>query len=381
MSGARALRPVLHALPLRAAGPPRTRGIRCDVRRAEREARASDWTEFCLGRKLVRVHPDASFGRPATLVSAVCLTVACSLFRPDRRELSGGADRRGAGGATMDASDTGAGTGGVAVDARESDSAGGENDAQEPEMDGGDGASALDASDANGGSDSGDGSGPQPIPTIGLVLWFRGDDDIDSAVTRWVDRSSFGNDATQTFADAMPQRRPSTNGGLPAIEFDGTDDQLLLERLEVDWSAGVTFFSVAALDTDPGRCGSVISLRGQDSDEHLELVWDQEAFGWSTTFGDVSARRENDGSAQLFGVLHAPPGFALLSVNGVVAHSTSIALPQARPLDYNRVGSRQNCFSHDGLIAEIILYARALESFEYALVESYLMTKWRILPD
>jgi hypothetical protein len=343
------------------------------------------WTEFYLGRKLRRVRPDASFGRPATLASAFCLAIgACSLFRPDRDGLSGGADRQGVGGSVPDASHADAGGFGAGGGSESASGAGGSG-AQESETGGDGSASALDAStasDASGGSDSGDDSWPAPIPRAGLVLWFRGDDDaIENRVTRWIDRSSLGNDATQSVVDAVPVRAENTSGGLPAVEFDGTNDHLLIEPLAVDWSAGVTLFSVAALDTGLAGCGSIVSLRGSDSDDRMELVWDQELFGWSTTFGDVTASRTNDGRAQVMGVLHAPPGFVLLSVNTSVAGTESLALPRARPLDHNRIGTRLNCGSHDGLIAEIILYGRALESFEYTLVEAYLMTKWRILPD
>jgi hypothetical protein len=39
------------------------------------------------------------------------------------------------------------------------------------------------------------------------------------------------------------------------------------------------------------------------------------------------------------------------------------------------------CGGHAGIIAEVLLYARALGLEEYKAVENYLETKWDLVPD
>jgi hypothetical protein len=82
-----------------------------------------------------------------------------------------------------------------------------------------------------GGMGGAGGAAWNPSQLSGLNLWLEASTCVvtsGSNVSSWGDLSGHGNDATQSFLSAQPAVAVSAINGLPAIEFDGVNDSLII---------------------------------------------------------------------------------------------------------------------------------------------------------
>ncbi|MBW2523552.1 MAG: hypothetical protein JRI23_05230 [Deltaproteobacteria bacterium] len=108
---------------------------------------------------------------------------------------------------------------------------------------GGGGSSATGTGSGSGGGATGGmggtlactggagGAGWNPSQLSGLNLWLEASTCVftnGSHVTTWFDLSGNGNHATQNVSDERPVLTPSAINGLPAVDFDGVDDSLVI---------------------------------------------------------------------------------------------------------------------------------------------------------
>ena len=109
---------------------------------------------------------------------------------------------------------------------------------------------------------------PAAIP--GLALWLVGNKSPltmnGSAISQWDDFSGNGNHASQGTATKQPAHAGSDVGGLPAADFDGTNDILAVSAAaSIDnlWAGGGKFFVVCNSD-DTGTFSRIINKTKRD---------------------------------------------------------------------------------------------------------------------
>jgi hypothetical protein len=236
---------------------------------------------------------------------------------------------------------------------------------------------------ANAGN-SGSAGAPQhdPISHDGLVYWFSADSGVtqtNGGVSKWLDRSGNGNDASQISNDSRPKLGSFADTGLPALVFDGSDDYLGLSPLHTTFDGGVTFFSVAR-PTNGSYCMPMLELsNGQEIDD-ISFGWTNASFSYEVFDAFIAGQNGafTNGEPRLVDVTHAASGAVNLWMNGLANGFAMFDLPAAVTRGQAFVGKSlyRDCTTWNGEIAEIILYARELELTERQSVESYLETKW-----
>jgi hypothetical protein len=343
-----------------------------------------------------------------TLISAAAITTACSLIAPSDSELlkppsSGGtggtAGREGTGG---DGGSNAAGTGGALADA--SQGAGGSGAGGAGDDGGGNrggtssggsagttGEGGIDASAGTSGTNGASGSpgsggtgGNDALPRDGMVLWLtamQGVVQTQNAVSKWTDQSPLGNHATQNALLAQPTL--GYEWGLPTVDFDGTDQFLVLPPSAgfADFSRGLTAF-FAMQSHGGGPCQALVQFSNGPSNDEILI------------------QRETEGDF----VYKAPGGIARCGRNTIriddpmlvaVVHSGSEAslYADAVPCSVATVGPLNNvvrnsatigraalasCARYSGHIAEMVVYNRALNPQERIAVELHLQNRWGI---
>ena len=228
---------------------------------------------------------------------------------------------------------------------------------------------------------------PDELP--GLVAWFRADALVAAdgdPIETWTDASGSGNDAVQAVSGDRPLMREAAINGLPALEFGGPR-QFTLPRATfsgMDNLENFTFVAVARWDggvtsglwgTGPSNAtsgnlhfeinsGGSLRLRvGGMSFQSPGAV----ATGWRTlaatqdsTFEDPFSRIYVDGT--------------LVGVRSEDVGNTSLAEYGGFFLG-NSHNSQRN---FDGLIAEVVIFNRALDPTELASLHKHLEEKYEI---
>lgn len=227
---------------------------------------------------------------------------------------------------------------------------------------------------------------PDPRET---VLWLDATESssllVGSAgVSAWSDLSGSGADFTQADTDARPAM--GTIGGLPAVEFDGTNDALTSGGFEgFTGQARYTYFVVVAASSDD----AILAGYGGGKARLALLDSDGEAGLWALHAGGVAA--ELNGSVFSGEQLYERNRVHLVTVQRTpVAMSLWIdgrfrkVVPNTGP--ENIVGALDLVLGDDtseatsspleGRIGEIIAYDSALDIAQRRRVEAYLSAKW-----
>lgn len=231
---------------------------------------------------------------------------------------------------------------------------------------------------------------PEPTALPGLILWLRSDRGVaidgDSGELTWHDQSGSGRHARQDQAGRQPRHEAHGVGAFPVFHFDGVDDYL---RLDWTLTGAVNALTAAALIHSPaGSTGSVISfdatafweLQGPGADG-LHPAWISTNGGSNTlTAGQplVDGRWhlvlvEYDPAAQtkriyVDGVLNGEIAAHGGAIGGGGDRAGRIGVSAAdNPAQDNTGGN----FFH-GDLAELIVYARRLNTEERQQLERYL---------
>jgi len=110
------------------------------------------------------------------------------------------------------------------------------------------------------------------LPLDSLIVWLKADTGLmqgntNIPVNYWMDQSGSGNDAIQSSSNNQPFWVPNAVNGLPAIRFDGTNDQLKLARYPA--TNNFTVFVVARtslgarVDTENNSTSTSIGQTGE----------------------------------------------------------------------------------------------------------------------
>lgn len=241
-----------------------------------------------------------------------------------------------------------------------------------------------------------------PALLPGLRVWLRADqvnpDDPAQArrqganvfVRRWNNRIAGGAPATAPTPSAEPLWVASGLGGLPALRFDGANDQLLLPRAMAtnDFCLVAVFRTSQAHEIDPENAGGVGGTSGQHYLFGAQHGGDANAgSGLSVGSNGVSAYEHGSGYMPALAVGHLAPGNTptvvtvnyrnrrpALAVQGV---NVSDGLTSARsqvtaPVEIG--AGAYGAFAGD--LAEVFLFDRPLEEHELRGLQAHLADRY-----
>jgi hypothetical protein len=232
-----------------------------------------------------------------------------------------------------------------------------------------------------GGGGSSGGPTDEPVPVLGLELWFDaqvGVTQVDGGVSLWKDRSPFARDANQGTASLRPSLGATALNGKPALVFDGTDDYLDVPTLTGDFSAGVSIFVVGQTDSSDFCMAYFEASNGTETDDvHLgfweaRYLYEVSDPYLSVQMGQVLATPE------LVAAVHQTSGDVEVRRNGAVLGTKTFALPVLKPREHVFLGKTEygGCKGLSGRISEFLLYSRSVTVKELAQIEAYLQQKW-----
>jgi len=262
------------------------------------------------------------------------------------------------------------------------------------------GASSSSSSVAatGGGSTTPTTAPPVPQSVEGLQVWLRGDAGVASSegkVMRWDDQTSNGLNAAQGEPGRQPTLDPHALNGHQGLRFDGVDDGLTIPfNLSPGANPNITVFTVFSTEEVPR--GTLRKLYGHDDGGYDRATgWDDRALPVKFVFFAGSGAKAyfdpTPRSATITSDIWTPTTFSGY-VNGQqrqlnVAQSASagqatMALGGIRPNSALAPGASQvhpgGFEPWQGVIAEFLIYNRALGAEERQRVETYLMNKYGI---
>jgi hypothetical protein len=216
----------------------------------------------------------------------------------------------------------------------------------------------------------------------GPLLWLRADVGITQtagAISAWEDQSSHHLDASQDQPGLRPTLAPAVVGGHAAVQFDGLDDHMALPPGFSDFTRGLSIVAVIAeRQPRPTACTATIELSNGSEIDDISFGQYQDAFLYEVYDQSVSGDAFAYDAAAITSVVHRADGTVSLFRNGSPAGASSFALPAALTRSRNYVGRTlyTGCTAFGGAVAELLVYARALDDAELATVESDLSARW-----
>jgi len=235
-----------------------------------------------------------------------------------------------------------------------------------------------------------DNDGAGTLGTSGLSLWLKSDVGVTlagSGVSQWADQSGNGRNATQTSSTSRPTVVANALNGLPALSFDGVNDFMTF-TMPVNGLTGMTVIVVAANSAD--RAG------GSTNAESSAVFWN-EVNSWGSIYlspfqtnvkfrfgtgqtGNLPSYTRPASIGNAFSVSTAIKNRTTdsLYVNGALVVSQSgklTTIANTQSLGNIGRGYNNNTF-FPGLIAEVIVYNRALSDAERQAAEGYLTSKY-----
>ena len=225
-----------------------------------------------------------------------------------------------------------------------------------------------------------------------LQIWYDGADTAtiipnatdESQITQWTDKSNFAHNANPNGGSAKPTYENTVlQNGYGYLEFDGNDELSVNPFTALDGATAWSMFVVANVTDLTTNSGLTGTENGDfririDANGATSLRADPTAF----VYANSGAIAENtwhlwsliydgslSGTARLVGRLDKT---ALTNYTGTPAASVTSG---SGTMFIGRDGFDANYY-HDGYIAEVIMFNRALTATEYGNVENYLTNKW-----
>jgi hypothetical protein len=224
-------------------------------------------------------------------------------------------------------------------------------------------------------------------------FWLRADRgltvDADGRVLAWQSQAGHGISAFAERDELAPRVEPDT--ATPLVTFDGTQE---LRVAELPPIGVLTFFAVAEAAVEDRKCPSILHLsNSQDGISQMadlefgrhqrELYYESGAK--SVPLGVMHTDSFSIDALHVLSVRHEPDALAVTRLDGRDVHSRAIDLPLEVSRSHNFIGHNNyyfngalSCDRFLGRVAEIILYARALDERERSQVERYLSEKWSV---
>ena len=233
-------------------------------------------------------------------------------------------------------------------------------------------------------------TGPWTPSRLGgaLQLWLDATDSTTltttgSSVSQWRDKSSYGNNASQTTAALQPTLTSTAINGLPALSL--SSDQLDIPSLVLT-GQGYTFFAAATMTTSTASNGRLLAAKatGIFSDAFYPTNWT--ILMRSGTSANLTAVHNSVQLSNIGSVSYSTPFIVdselnagvRIFINGTAAGSsaTSSDLNTTAGVRIGNDMEGSNGTQYwNGLIGEIIC-GRELSDAEKQLVRGYLAWKW-----
>jgi len=215
--------------------------------------------------------------------------------------------------------------------------------------------------------------------TKDLLLWLRADVGViqsDLGVMGWADQSDHHLDARQTDATKQPKWTSTGVSPRPVVVFDD-DDFLSLPAGFADFSLGVSMFAVAVTDTT-ARCVDIVHLSNGVEIDDISFGRHDGQLHYEVLDGSVHGDPFPLGVPTLASIVHAPDSSIALRLNGAPFVIATVSLPSVVTRLSNVVGRSlyADCASLHGGISELLVYGRALDTYERAGVEGALQARW-----
>jgi hypothetical protein len=247
------------------------------------------------------------------------------------------------------------------------------------------------------------------LPLTDLRLWLEGDAGVNLAgdgsgqIWQWSDQSGYNNNANQQTATQRPSYASSQLNGRPVVQFNGTNDQLMLAT-----SPGTNNFTVFAVVSTPQ--GEEIDPEDNSQYSQGGSTGEHYLFGGNVNFnsyGEVGVSLGTNGVSvyEYARNVYYNDQFAALAVyNGIVGTNFSVVevsyasqqpsifingeivrvgLPSsrsqsamARAIGFGTTGYGDSPFA--GGVAEILIFNRTLLPNEHNTVIGYLMSKYSL---
>jgi hypothetical protein len=205
----------------------------------------------------------------------------------------------------------------------------------------------------------------------------------------WTDRSEQGISAVAESEQLAPTLQ--RYGDLPLVAFDGSQELRLPELAPL---GVLTFFAVADVAVEDRKCPSILHLSNSDDGiiqvEDLEFGRHQRELYYESGSKSVPQGAMHTGSfsveaLHVLAVRHEPSALAVTRIDGADVHARMMELPALVTRSRNYIGHNHyfynaapSCEGFMGRIAEIIVFARALDDGERTEVERYLSEKWTV---
>jgi hypothetical protein len=221
------------------------------------------------------------------------------------------------------------------------------------------------------------------------VLWLRADNGVSvagTAVTTWADRSGNGHVASPPGATAQPACMAGAVNGLPAVSFDGTDDQLHIpDAASLDLTQWDLFMVAAESAPKANNCWlSKGSSTQPDYAMWSDLTGAVNMPIYSAFWGLNPASTAAGVTNAAFNVLqYRTP---ILGFGRVLYKNAAVAFgPAWSPLLVPAVNNQPLCLGStsdasgwflNGRMAELILYNAPVNTAQQIIVENYLAAKY-----
>lgn len=220
-----------------------------------------------------------------------------------------------------------------------------------------------------------------PRAISNLEAWFRADDTVDAgggAISQWNDRSGNGRHATQGTGVNRGTRTTSVALRSQAVvSFDGND---IYTTTAFDLPRSCTWFAVLGTITTRGMIaehGSGDSIYMYADGNAAFAVFGGTGIGYHRAFKNNWLATNSQGSAR-YDQVSAP---TLRNVRADITPDSTDGTAQSS-VTYNKaltIGARAGgTLSHNGQIAELIIYSRALTTKELEKIEAYLFNRYGV---
>lgn len=238
------------------------------------------------------------------------------------------------------------------------------------------GSSTVQVTDAEGFTDSITiKSYVQPDDVAGLLAWYKADAQsyaADALIPIVSDSSGNGNLASQGTVGRQPLFREGRAHGLPAFEFDGGNDEMMLPITLDPLGLVLSTISILQSNATPGI------ILGQTPGGNAMLIHHNSCFGSDIIMGNVcpSAASYTPGTPVMHSaVTDAGATTASYWFDGS-AVTTGGGLAYASSIGNWYLGSINGSVYFDGLIAELLIYNASLATADREALECYLAEKY-----
>jgi hypothetical protein len=176
-----------------------------------------------------------------------------------------------------------------------------------------------------------------------------------------------------------PKLDTSGLNGKPALVFSG-ENYLKLPSLPGDFSHGVSIFAMGQEQTDSGNCSAIFEASNGSEIDDVHLGFWQSAVLYEAAADYLSASKHPLilAEPQLLAAVHQTSNSAQLRRNSNGLGETNLPLPTTIERQFVYIGRTEygGCTLYTGMVAELLVYNRAVSDSELIDIEGYLQTKW-----